>query len=239
MVYLIYAILKAQPHPEIDEDLKGVRGKPVIFIEGHTLCAAVSVLDSEERTPPLAELVAYARVVETIHRRQCVIPMRYGCFLNGIPSILDALNLRRSQYETLLAELEGHVEMGIRIILNKVGGEDIPKDSPAVTNEKSAIDGRGYLALRKIHYQIQEESSNDRQMFIDRHIQAFSGLYARYRSETETKNGVAILSLYFLIPESAINIFRKTFNDTMAKADDDTTLSGPWPPYNFVTTDKG
>ena len=235
MSYLLYGIVKDPP--AITANLTGVQVKPVIFVEAHGLCAAVSELDVEEGAPPVAELLAYAQVVEALHRRQAVVPMRYGSFLNGIPAIRDVLKARQHQYETLLAELEGHVEMGIRIILPEKECENLSLEGTILPNEKSAINGRAYLARRKVHYQMQEEMSQDRQAFVDRYIHSFSGLYAKHRTEKDMNNGVVILSLYFLTPESAVNRFRETFGDMMAKGNDEALLTGPWPPYNFVTTD--
>jgi hypothetical protein len=237
MAYLIYGIVKDPPHPEIDRNLTGFKGKPVCFVEAHGLCAAVSELEAEEGAPPVAELLAYAEVVEALHRSQAVVPMRYGSFLDGIPAIRDLLRARYRQYETLLAELDGHVEMGIRIFLPERECENISPEATGIPDEKLAVNGRAYLALRKLHYQREEETFQDRQAYIDRYMQAFTGLYARHRTETDTKNGAVILSLYFLAPESAICRFRKNFEDIIAKENDEVILSGPWPPYNFVITD--
>jgi hypothetical protein len=233
----------------INGNLTGVKGKPVIFVEGHGLCAAVSELDVEEGAPPVAELLAYAEVVEELHRRQAVVPMRYGCFLNGMEAIQSALKERQRQYETLLAQLAGHVEMGIRILLpeeeQRPRQEETRQDALSIAGttaqpkDEQAVDGRAYLALRKVHYQMQDETSRDRQALIDRYIQAFVGLYSKHRTETETKNGAVILSLYFLTPESKVIRFRETFGRVAENGDAKALLSGPWPPYNFVTTDTG
>ena len=253
MTYLLYGIVKdpativnSSYIPEVNENLTGVKGNPVTFVAGHGLCAAVSELDFEEGTPPVAELLAYIHVVEALHHHQAIVPMRYGCFLNGTPAIRDVLKERQRQYHTLLDELEGHVEMGIRIILSEKEshhqqGEATnkpPTDGLAAQpKDEQSVNGRAYLALRKVHYKIQEEISHDRQALIDRYIQAFSGLYARHRIETDTKNDAVILSLYFLTPASSVNRFREIFGEMVAKENDEATLSGPWPPYNFVTTD--
>ena len=61
MSYLLYGIVKDPP--VITLNLTGVQVKPVIFVEAHGLCAAVSELDVEEGAPPVAELLAYAQVV--------------------------------------------------------------------------------------------------------------------------------------------------------------------------------
>jgi hypothetical protein len=235
MAYLVYGVTKDPA--VVGESMTGMKGRAVSFVAGHGLCAAVSELDVEEGAPPVSQLLDYSRVVEALHSRQAFIPMRYGCFLNGIQAIRDVLKARQRQYETLLAELAGHVEMGIRILLPEKECENISPERTTLPEAEPSINGRAYLALRKVHYRMQEETSQGRQALIDRFIQAFSGLYARHRTETDAKKDAVILSLYFLTPESAVNRFRQIFEDVREKENDDAILSGPWPPYNFVTTD--
>ncbi len=237
MAYLLYGIVKDPA--VVGASITGVKGQPVIFVEAHGLCAAVSELVVEEGAPPVAELIAYAQVVEALHHRQAVVPMRYGCFLNGIPAIQDILKARRGQYEALLSELAGHAEMGIRILLPERKCENISSEGTTLPEDEPVINGRAYLALRKVHYQTQEATTHGRQALIDRYIKAFSGLYTQHRAETEAKKDAVILSLYFLTPESKVNLFRETFGDMMAEGNDEALLSGPWPPYNFVTTEIG
>jgi len=249
MAYLVYGIVKDPA--VVGAPMTGVKGRSVCFVAGHGLCAAVSELDAEEGAPPVAELLVYSKVVEDLHRLQAVVPMRYGCFLNGIEAIRNALKERQRQYETLLVQLEGHVEMGIRILLPEKEGRSRQEEtmkrrdalsiagSTAQPMDEPSVDGRAYLALRKVHYQMQDETSQDRQGLIDRYIQAFSGLYAKHRTETETKNGAVILSLYFLTPESKVISFRETFGRVAENGDAKALLSGPWPPYNFITPDIG
>ncbi|MBU1185024.1 MAG: GvpL/GvpF family gas vesicle protein [Proteobacteria bacterium] len=245
MAYLLYGVVKEPA--VVGASMTGMKGQAVSFVAGHGLCAAVSEMAAAEGAPPVSELLVYSRVVEEIHRIQAVVPMRYGCFLNGIKAIRNALKERQRQYETLLAQLEGHVEMGIRILLPekewRPRQEETRRDplstagTTAQPKDEQSIDGRAYLALRKVHYQMQDETFEDRRALIDRYIQAFSGLYARHRTETDTKNGAVILSLYFLTPESKVNRFRETFGRVAENGDAKAMLSGPWPPYNFVTPD--
>jgi hypothetical protein len=249
MTYLLYGIVKEPA--VVGASMTGMKGQAVSFVAGHGLCAAVSELDVEEGAPPVSELLVYSKVVEDLHRLQAAVPMRYGCFLNGIKAIRNALKERQRQYETLLAQLGGHVEMGIRILLPekewRPRQEETMKGRDALSiagttaqpKDEQSVDGRAYLALRKVHYQMRDETLQGYQALIDRYIQAFSGLYARHRTETDTKNGAVILSLYFLTPESKVNRFQETFGRIAENGDAKAMLSGPWPPYNFVTTDLG
>ena len=249
MAYLVYGVVKEPPVAGVS--LTGMKGRMVSFVAGHRLCAAVSELDVEEGAPPVSELMVYSKVVEDLHRLQAVVPMRYGCFLNGIKAIRNALKERQRQYETLLAQLEGHVEMGIRILLPekewRPRQEETMKGRDALSTvgttaqpkDEQSVDGRSYLVLRKVHYQMQDETLQGRQALIDRYIRTFSGLHARHRTEMDRKNDAVILSLYFLTPDSKVNHFRETFRDMMEKENAEAMLSGPWPPYNFVSIDPG
>ncbi|MEK6739208.1 MAG: GvpL/GvpF family gas vesicle protein [Planctomycetota bacterium] len=202
MTYLLYGIVKEPA--VVGASMTGVKGQAVSFVAGHGLCAAVSEMDVEEGAPPVSELLVYSKVVEDLHRLQAVVPMRYGCFLNGIKAIRNALKERQRQYETLLAQLEGHVEMGIRILLPEKGWrprqEETMKGRDALSTagttaqpkDEESVDGRAYLALRKVHYQMQDETVQGRQALIDRYIQAFSGLYARHRYEKRRRHSILL-----------------------------------------------
>lgn len=227
MVYLIYGVVKSPVGN--GSPITGVKGEEVSFVIGHGLCAAVSAMPVEEEAPPVSELLAFGKVVEHLHRRQAVVPMRYGCFLAGIPEIQRILEERKIQYHALLEDLEGHVEMGIRLLLPEVEAPPLPEEQPA--------NGHDYLTRRKAHYQMGFETSHQHQALLDRCTQAFSGLYSRHRTETATKNDAVFLSLYCLVPRSKVSLFEEAFRRLMEKEVAKAMISGPWPPYNFAATD--
>ena len=66
---------------------------------------------------------------------------------------------------------------------------------------------------------------------------AFAGLYGKQRTETAARDGQTVLSLYFLIPRGLIGPFKDVFRRVVETAGARALLSGPWPPYNFVTPD--
>ncbi len=119
--------------------------------------------------------------------------------------------------------------MGIRILL--------PEQVVESRQEKQPVNGQDYLSSRKTHYRMKEETSHHHQRLLDRTLQAFSGLYSRHRTETAAKNGSVILSLYFLAPGNKVSLFREAFRRITEDGEAKALISGPWPPYNFVTTD--
>lgn len=236
MAYVIYGVVKEPAVVGISTT--GLHGRDVKFVAAHGLCAAVSEITDPEGAPPVSELLVYCKVVEDLHRLQAVVPMRYGCFLGGIEEIRNALKERQRQYATLLAQLAGHVEMGLRILLPEKG-RCLRRLETAQGRDAfyPSADGRAYLALRKGHYQMQNEILQECQEIIDRYIQSFAGLFTKHRTETDTKNGGLVCSLYFLTPEGMVDRFRETFGRTAENGEVKAMLSGPWPPYNFVASD--
>ena len=227
MAYLVYCIMKA---PVVSGGpMTGVTAKAVSFVIAQGLGAAVSELAPVGNAPPVSDLLVYGRVVEDLFRMQAVVPMRYGCFLEGLPAIQHILEERNRQYDALLKELEGRVEMGIRILL--------PEPVAKPRQEAQPVNGCGYLALRKAHYRMQDDNSRHHQALLDRYIQSFSGLSAKHRTEMATEGGSVLLSLYFLIPKSQVNRFRETFQQVVENGESKTLISGPWPPYNFAASD--
>jgi len=227
MGYLVYCILRDPL--VLDEPLIGVMGEEVYFLSDQALSVAVSNLDSENSMPKVSELLVYGKVIEKLYSMQTVIPMRYGCFLEGLPSVQHVLEDKRHQYDMLLRELDGCVEMGIRIL--------IPERGLETPQNLQNIDGSLYLARRREYYLRQDEISQHHQTLLDRYLQAFEEIDCRHRTETVMRNGSAIVSLYFLIPKSMINRFREDFHRFIENEEAKTLLSGPWPPYNFVTPD--
>jgi hypothetical protein len=227
MGYLVYCILGA---PVVSgEPLTGVAGAALSFVEVPGLAAAASELALVESAPPVAELLAYGRVVQELHRRQAVIPMRYGAFVEGLSALQRLLTERTPRYAALLRELEGQVEMGIRVLVPD-GGVTLPPGAPPV-------DGGQYLAGRKAYYRMRDENARQHQALLDHYVRAFAGLYGKQRTETAARDGQTVLSLYFLIPRGLIGPFKDVFRRVVETAGARALLSGPWPPYNFVTPD--
>ena len=116
MICLFYCI-SHNPGPELAAPLPGVAGRPVYQVADRRLRAAVSRINRADLTPDLPRVRAYERVVSSCHRRGTVVPMRYGCVVEQESQVIEMLSAQGSHYEALLQELEGCVEMGLRVLL--------------------------------------------------------------------------------------------------------------------------
>ena len=256
MKYLLYCIFRAPPSidsgmvtgsdPQTIHPLKGVYDHPVRYVSQGRLCAAVSELPASDQTPDISGLMAYEQVIEAIHRDRTIIPMRYGGLFEETSRIRRLLEGKAQRYETLLGELDGSVEMGIRVLLPNCDGA-IPKtrknDRRAKNlNPESDDGGKAYLAARRAHYGSKDRTASEFQRIVRVCREAFSCHFVKCRTEYPPHPGdlrpfrISIPSLYYLVPKRSVSPFREIFQRIDGKEPVKLLLSGPWPPYNFVLT---
>lgn len=237
MRYLVYCIFKS-PELPIAETPLGVAGHPVSLVVKNGLCAAVSRIDDSDLAHSISGLLAYEKVVESLQRGRTVLPMRYGCLFEEEARLSRFIEERRMTYETLLKELEGCVEMGIRVLLENAAGKAPLAPSSAYNSSLpgSAKSGAAYMAAQRVRYAARDQMSAEQQRVVERICSALSGCFVRSRQESSRVAGRRLLSLYFLVPGSAVESFRKVFRGIRLKESVRLLLSGPWPPYNFAST---
>lgn len=121
MSCLLYCVFPGRL-PAALEIPEGVEGQRVFIAHDNRLGAALSELRDPHSPPDLSNLLAYETVVESFHRHATVIPLRYGCVVQGPAEAVGLLRNRREAYETMLHQLNGLTEMGIQVLL-EAGGE--------------------------------------------------------------------------------------------------------------------
>jgi hypothetical protein len=95
--------------------------------------------------------------------------------------------------------------------------------------------GLAYLTARKAHYAQQDRWTRDYRRAADRCQAQFTGLFVKCQTEAPSPR-LPLLSLYFLVPRPAVASSRQAFRQLTATESARLLLSGPWPPYNFVTS---
>ena len=243
MKYLLYCIFQNR------SDFKrgtivGFEGQPVSAIAANGLLAAFSGVADFNPNPEISQILAYHKVIESFHRCCTVIPIRYGCLFEEESQIRKLLEDRDGQYGRLLDELEGCVEMGIRALIPSsevtTSAHQLPISHLAPHDPPTLGPGHAFLAARKAHYARLEQPPEESRDLIERCRAAFAGLFLKFKLECpafRTPTSVfrlPLLSLYFLIPRSSLEAFRKIFQQVSLKESARLLLTGPWPPYNFV-----
>ena len=230
MTYLLYGILKTQGVPL--EAMTGIGDHPVTLISVNGLSAAVSMLPSTEGAICMGELMDYRRVVETLHFRQGIIPMRYGCCFDRTAGIERLLQEQRIHYETLLVAISDKAEMGISMLLPEQASNDEAQAEPRSPEGAAPDRVRDYLQRRRRHYQAIDGTTRFCTATAEHYGTVFAGICDRYKFETH--EGKPLLSMYFLIPKGQVDPFRAIFAGISRKEKSRLLMSGPWPPYNFA-----
>ena len=218
MKYLLYGI--------VQQDLTGYVPRPgICLLTAHGLAAAVSAVEEMTSPPSISSLLAYERVVERIHARQAVIPLRYGCVMESESVVTRLLADHRPEYETLLARLRGMAEMGIRVL------------SPAraaVLPAFPSSPGAAYLTSLRKRYNSATALGPEEGQLADRIAGLFSGCCTEQRREVSSSSQGRLVSLYFLIPKTCVEQFRQRARQICLPGAAKVLWSGPWPPYNFA-----
>lgn len=235
MSRLVYCIL---PRPETDPGAygTGVDGQPVCLVSHRGLSAATSLLSGKDMQPDISRLRAYARVVARLHGLGAVIPLRYGCVADDESQVVRMLTERAEEYGLLLKELEGCVEIGLRIL---------PANHPPPAPDPFAPAGDGacprtgldYLRARADHYGREKHWQETCRQTAARCRTALAGWFVKCVSEPPSPL-TPLVSMYFLVRRGEIESFRRAFGEYRAAESAKLLLTGPWPAYNFVTMDR-
>lgn len=235
MSYLVYCAFRSTEQ-EMPEPPPGVGRQPVWVVAQEDLRAVVSRFLYPELVSNFSNVLAYETVVEWFRRYQTVIPMRYGCLFEDCSQIRQFLEERRKQFQLLLGELEGVVEMGVRILLD---GASVEMQNPAVPVWPRSLSsppgsGTAYLVAKRNHYAVLDGGSSKRNEIANMIRAQLSGLFVRTRTESSAWADGLLLSLYFLVPSTSVESFSQAVRSIRQQLSCKLLLTGPWPPYNFV-----
>jgi hypothetical protein len=220
MKYLLYCIFQQD-----SDDAPPEQGMCVMAPQG--LTAVVSRVEETSAAPTVASLLAYEKVVEAIHGRRSVIPLRYGCLMESESAIIRWLEDHRQEYEALLSRLHGLTEMGIRVLCAA---------RPGFLPGSCLPPGAAYLASLRRRYSFGDSLAPEEARLADRIAGLLSGCYTEQRREISPADQGRLVSLYFLTPRITVERFRHRARQIRPPGGAKLLLSGPWPPYNFAAS---
>ena len=195
------------------------------LIAAHGMAAVVSVLEGMSAPATISSLLAYERVVEAIHHRQAVIPLRYGCVMENESVVVRLLRDHRQEYGAQLAQLVGMTEMGIRVLWPaRAGGIASLPPSP----------GARYLESLRDRYHSAHALDAEEGQLADRIAGLLPGSFTEQRREVSWSSQRRLMSLYFLTSRTGVERFRNQARSICPPSGAKILLTGPWPPYNFA-----
>jgi hypothetical protein len=212
----------------------GVQGGEIQCVAHDELLAVVSPVAELARveTPDAAELLAYERVIRSQHIVADAVPMRFGSVLPDEAAVRAHLDEQRATYVRTLTRIAGCVEMGVRVLVS------VPQ--PPVASEQAthppARSGVDYLKALKRRYSAESQLRDDCAALEQSLVSKVAPLCREHRMELAPlrPGEPALCSVYFLVPREQVSAFRAALSPVVGGDPSRTTLSGPWPPFNFV-----
>ncbi len=193
-------------------------------VHNHRLAIATSPWIEKEtpdqKLPGVARLLAHEKAIAMLHATRTVVPLRFGCVMDDDSQILRLLDEREAEFEQLLGQLDGLVEMGLRVLWNAAPEASLPP-SPG-TRYLAAVRGR-HDGLTPI----EEQWTHSICESLDR-------FYVREKREARAAPEGRLVSLHFLVTRAAVEDFRERVRQLTLPGEMKFLVSGPWPPYNFA-----
>jgi Gas vesicle synthesis protein GvpL/GvpF len=180
--------------------------------------------------------VAHEAVVEHFAegRGATVIPMKLFTMFTTLDRAMQEMQLRRDDLEDVLERIAGCEEWGVRVMRGAVKRAERRSARPE--------SGAEFLAARKRARDDAYEAARGAAEAADEAFARLSRIAKERRRRSDDTPGAAppLLDAAFLVPAARRARFHATAErvaQDLARRGAQMTLTGPWPPYNFVTAD--
>lgn len=201
----------------------------------------------EDLTWLAARTTDHERIVETIMRDRCVIPFRFATLFGDDESLKARLRTHSGQFRTLLQQLEGKSEWGVKVYCDTERLKDSIQ-TRGITSDlneaiRSAGPGRAFLLQKKRQDMARGVLTEAMSQCARRTMEVLGqfSFQTRVNKVLPTgQRGDMILNSAFLIGNDNVEAFAAATNALSAwYAPESVTVdrTGPWPPYNFCDLD--
>ncbi|MBW3564916.1 MAG: GvpL/GvpF family gas vesicle protein [Acidobacteria bacterium] len=256
LVY-VYGILAGLPG-EPPKDLSGVDGEPIESVEEgglHAIVSRVSHADFNEEaleqrtadTDWLADLaLRHQGVVAWLHEKGDVVPMRLLAVFNSVDSVEDWLRSDRSRLQRIVGDLAGREEWTIRIHFDDerwkgwVDERAAEKDG-ALAGGGEGGPGREFLLRRKVEMRRAEMAEEVENEMLGSIAASMPDSW-KVLVEDRVSRGGADPQITVLVAREAADGIDEQIRSIEANWRErgvTLALSGPWPPYSFVSGGEG
>lgn len=218
---------------------------PVHAVSRDGLAVVVSDSALGEYESTRANMLAHERVVEGVMREFTVLPIRFGTLTqdgtSAIPDILKLLEKRFKEFDKLLADMEGKVELGLKALWRdeKAIFQEILGENAAIRRLRNSLAGKKTAILRyqavPLGEKVKEELDRKRRGEAARILTPLKRVACRTRENNVVMDRM-VFSAAFLVDQSR----EGEFDQAVTKLDEEWgcrinfKYTGPNPPWNFV-----
>jgi len=189
--------------------------------------------------------MAHESVVEQFLTAAAVLPMQLFALFTTDERALEHVTSDRTRIDRILTRIERHLEWGLRLSFDEKAARQAVEDSHAPSGAGAATamrsTGSEYLARKRDLLDVTRVQITAAKAEADRLYRVMSreASEARRRTATEqaTPGSRLLLDAAFLVPVRRAAAFRSALRKqarTLDAAGIVVSLTGPWPPYNFI-----
>ncbi|MDR3517847.1 MAG: GvpL/GvpF family gas vesicle protein [Azospirillaceae bacterium] len=225
--------------------LKGVLDQPTYRLDAGTLCAVVSECPVAMVRAERRHIAAMQRVLTAFDGQVDLLPMAFGTVTKSETDLRRFLDENGEALMAQLQRISGAVEMSLRLSL------DVSDPITYLVARTPALQ-----AARERAFRGRRTPSHDDSIRLGQMVDAALRQYREARTAqvlavvgaacTEVKalpirEEKEIANLAALVSRSGLDQFEAAVHAAAAQTDEDIafSISGPWPPHNFVQFDSG
>ena len=182
--------------------------------------------------------VAHERVIEHFARHGTVIPMKLFTLFAGDERAVDHVRRSLKRVRRVLTRVSDREEWGVRLRLDEQRA--LRQRTATAARAPAAAGGTAFLLRKQRERQAVQNVARDARIEADRLFTALAHRADDARRQTPSQAGTGVsvaLDAAFLVPTKRAAAFRAAVKSAAATLEPrgfDVTLTGPWPPYNFV-----
>lgn len=144
-LYCIIPCAEERAFPEIAP--LGGGDEPVHTINHSGLAAAVSDSLAPSYETTRANMLVHQRVLECVMQEYTLLPVRFGTITDGSSPLTDIerlLERRCQEFDQLLAEMAGKVELGVKVLWRdeRAAFEEILAENPRLLRLRDSLEGK-------------------------------------------------------------------------------------------------
>ncbi|MDA3817616.1 MAG: GvpL/GvpF family gas vesicle protein [Prolixibacteraceae bacterium] len=242
---MIYAILSNTNSDKLNAllfGMKGISGENLITVTFNEISAVVSHIKREELIADQASAIAFAGIIENIGQHFTLLPMRYGSMLESAELIQKMLEKNYSEFQQNLQKVENQSEFGLKVFCDSEKLKDEMRlksetdDNPSVKSDEGIKKSvyLDYMNKKLKEHHLEEKLLN----YIDVVIAEFTEKLTQLNAVSKIKKrctATILIDAVFLLKKEKKDELVQVVKDSQNKHPElNYTLTGPWPPYNFV-----
>jgi len=249
----VYAVSRAgAPLDAALTDRQGLEGTPLRTVRAGDLVALVSSVPSalygtegvKAQMEDLGRLEVLARthhaVVEAAYEHATVLPMRLATVYLDDERVRGMLGAREPEFADLLARLEGHVELGVKVYADP--REAVTVGDPGPATDAPASPGRAYLQRRRAQQQnhrVTYRAAGAVAAEVPARVSDIAEAHVTHRpqqGDLAQAAGENIVNDAYLVEAAQADAFRAALTGLADGVPGvRVEITGPWAPYSFAT----